>query len=258
MKANGGYFPFPNEVIDKLLCLLTGAEFKVLSVIIRQTLGWHKHWDRIAISQFRKKTGLSKPGVMNSLDVLLENDLILLDKVIEAGCLPENWYALFGDTNEADRLVKSVDQYSELTSQLILREVGNSVDQLGSKLVRSVYPQKKALKETIQKKAEKIEKPVVPTSYEEKKKLWEAKILEVHGVPHWDAKLLDSLVPYSAKIRAAFGGDCCHANIEDHQLVLMQLMAYNEADVLAVAGDRQTPGRTSEGVEWVLNAMEGK
>ncbi len=93
---------------------------------------------------------------------------------------------------------------------------------------------------------------------EEKMEFWKANILKIHGVPHWDEKLLDSIVPYSAKIRAAFGGDCCHANVEDHQLVLMQLMAYDEANVLAVAGDRDAPGRTSEGVEWVLNAMEGR
>ena len=94
--------------------------------------------------------------------------------------------------------------------------------------------------------------------YEEKKKLWEAKVLEVHGVPHWDQKLLDSTIPYAAKIREAYGGDCCHANIEDHQLVMLQLMAYDEAKVLAVAGDRQTPGRTSQGIEWVLDNVEGR
>ena len=149
---NGGYFPFPNAVVDKLLPKLTGAEFKVFSVVIRQTLGWKKQWDQIANSQFRKKGGLSKSGVMVSLDVLLDNNLILCEKVTETGKLPENWYALFGETNERDRLVRSPDQYDKKTGTLIILELVNSIDQLGDKLVRSPYPQKKALKETNKKK----------------------------------------------------------------------------------------------------------
>jgi len=139
----GGYFPFPNDVIDKLLFKLTGAEFKILSVIIRQTAGWKKQWDRISTSQFQKKSGLSKPGVMVSIDVLIDNNLILCEKVNEDGKLPANWYALFGETNEAARLVRSPDQYGHLTGKAILLEMGKSVDQLGEKLVRSPYPQKK-------------------------------------------------------------------------------------------------------------------
>ncbi len=142
---DGGYFPFPNDVIDTLLSKLTGAEFKVLSIVIRQTLGWRRHWDRIAVSQFRKKGGMSKAGVVVSLDVLIENKLILCEKVKEEGKLPENWYALFGDTNEKDRLVRSPDQYDKQTSMLIILDLVRSVDQLGDKLVRSPAPQKKVV-----------------------------------------------------------------------------------------------------------------
>lgn len=149
MKANDGYFPFPNEVIDALLSKLTGAEFKVLSVVIRQTLGWKKHWDRIAVSQFRTKGGMSKAGVVVSLDVLIANKLILCEKVKEDGKLPENWYALFGETNEKDRLVRSPDQYDKQTGTLIILELVRSVDQLGDKLVRSPAPQKKGFKNKV-------------------------------------------------------------------------------------------------------------
>jgi len=149
VKANGGYFPFPNDVIDKLLSKLTGAEFKVLSVIIRQTLGWKKQWDQIANSQFRKKGGLSKSGVMDSLDVLLDNSLVLCEKVNVEGKLPQNWYALYGETNEKARLVRSPDQYDKETGTLIILELVHSVDQLGDELVRSPYPQKTVPKNSL-------------------------------------------------------------------------------------------------------------
>lgn len=152
MKANGGYFPFPNEVIDKLLPMLTGAEFKVLSVIMRQTIGWKKQWDRIAVSQFRKKGGMSKAGVVVSLDVLTQNKLILCEKVKEEGKLPENWYALFGETNESDRLVRSPDQYDKQTGTLIMLELVRSIDQLDDKLVRSPATQQTSPKKQTKQK----------------------------------------------------------------------------------------------------------
>lgn len=93
---------------------------------------------------------------------------------------------------------------------------------------------------------------------EAKKKRWEAKILEIHGVEHFNQDLVNSTYQLGAKIREAFGGDCCCENDGDVQLILMQLMAYDEADVLAVAGDRDAPGRTSEGIEWVLDIVEGR
>lgn len=57
----------PNVIFDTYLPLLSESELKVLLVVIRQTLGWidrrsgkRKLRDRISISQFITKTGLSK------------------------------------------------------------------------------------------------------------------------------------------------------------------------------------------------------
>ncbi len=104
----------------------------------------------------------------------------------------------------------------------------------------------------------KEEKPLSSTSDEEKKKQWQDKILAVHGKPHWNTELVSATYQLSIKIREAFGGDCCLAHEGDTQLILMQLMAYDEAKVLAVAGDRNSPGRTSQGIEWVLDNVEGR
>jgi phage replication O-like protein O len=138
---NGGYFKFPNVVIDKLGSLLSGGEFKILCVIIRQTIGWHKQWDRISVSQFIEKTGLSKQGVIDCVNTLEAKKVILCEKKVGVATR----YALFGETNKKAQPVHSVDRYTELTGQLIRQELVNSVDRL---LVNSVDTQKKRFKET--------------------------------------------------------------------------------------------------------------
>lgn len=75
--------PVPNIIFDTYLPLLTGSEFKVLSIIIRQTYGWvdketgkRKTRDRISHSQFVKKTGLSRRVVSKSIQSLVAKDLV--------------------------------------------------------------------------------------------------------------------------------------------------------------------------------------
>jgi phage replication O-like protein O len=142
-RKKNGYTSVPNAIIDDLMAHLSGAEYKVLNVVLRKTVGWRKHWDKIPLSQFTKLCGLSKPGVMAVLDSLVEKKLILCRKINADGKLPENWYALYGETNKKAKLVNSVDQSSQFTGKLILLELVNSVDHLTLKLVNSVYPQKK-------------------------------------------------------------------------------------------------------------------
>lgn len=155
----GGYFKFPNVVIDKLAAVLSGAEFKVLCVIIRQTIGWSKQWDEISISQFEKKTGLSRQGILDCVESLETKELILTDR--NPGITTR--YALYGDTNEKARLVKSVDRYTQLTGQLIGLDLVNSVDRL---LVNSVDTQKTVLKDT---KDNNYDPPLPPETEEDER-----------------------------------------------------------------------------------------
>ena len=73
----------PNIVFDTYLPTLTGAEYKVLSIIIRQTNGWYdkttgrrKTRDRISHGQFMKKTGLCRRVVSKSLQSLVNRGLV--------------------------------------------------------------------------------------------------------------------------------------------------------------------------------------
>lgn len=73
----------PNQVIDELLADLSGAEWKVLSYIMRRTYGWHKDADNIGLKQLTDGikghdvgTGLSKSTVAVALKSLEEWGLI--------------------------------------------------------------------------------------------------------------------------------------------------------------------------------------
>ncbi len=253
-----GYTAFPNTLVDAFMPILTGAEWKVLDVIVRKTLGWHKVWDEISASQFHTRTGVSKKAIWAIVTDMEKRKLIQVRRAKEDGRRAKNEYALmYSDMQKAEELVTSSDISPQVTYHLRLAGLVTLCDAYYAGLVTSGNTQKKVLDLKKRKKAKETENLVVPTP-EEKMELWKANILKVHGVPHWDQKLQDRTYRLEAKIREAFGGDCCHANIEDHQLVLMQLMGYKEGDVLTVAGNRDTPGRTSQGIEWILNAMEGK
>ena len=75
----------PNCIFDHYLSSLSKAELKLVLVITRQTLGWfdkrtgmRKNRDRISISQFYKKTSLSRRAITLALQSLVQKSLITI------------------------------------------------------------------------------------------------------------------------------------------------------------------------------------
>ena len=73
----------PNVLFDSYLQALTGAELKILLVILRQTNGWidkrsgtRKKRDRLSYGQFIAKTGLSRRVVSVAIQKLIDKQLI--------------------------------------------------------------------------------------------------------------------------------------------------------------------------------------
>ncbi len=76
----GNFTIVHNIVIDKIMPTLTGAEFKILMTIIRQTVGWHREKDAISYQNFMDATGVgSASTVKKSLDQLKEKGLIIIE-----------------------------------------------------------------------------------------------------------------------------------------------------------------------------------
>jgi hypothetical protein len=76
------FFTYPNMLESWWYCL-EGSEQKVLDFLMRQTIGWKKKRDRIALSQFtegigetNKGTGLSKSQTRRAIKGLVKKGFI--------------------------------------------------------------------------------------------------------------------------------------------------------------------------------------
>lgn len=77
--------PFPNQVLDEYWQSISGAEAKILGVIVRSTYGWidkytgkRKLKDWISHSQMSKKAGLSDRTVTTAIQSLIEKKMIIV------------------------------------------------------------------------------------------------------------------------------------------------------------------------------------
>ncbi|WP_394793852.1 replication protein [Armatimonas sp.] len=79
--------PMPAVYLDVVMPFLTDAEWRVLCIIIRQTLGWtapgssgeRKRRDWISQSQFRERTGKSRDSISRAVAGLLRHNLIAIE-----------------------------------------------------------------------------------------------------------------------------------------------------------------------------------
>lgn len=73
-----GYTAVANELVERLaLAPLSGAQFRLLWVILRKTYGWCKKTDAISVAQFAEATGLHRKLVERELRELARRRYIL-------------------------------------------------------------------------------------------------------------------------------------------------------------------------------------
>src|SRR6267154_6080582 len=70
------YTQTPNDLFDHWLPFLGEAELKVLLVVMRKTLGWHKIRDEISASQLSKITGMIEETVVKAAKSLQKRGII--------------------------------------------------------------------------------------------------------------------------------------------------------------------------------------
>lgn len=66
----------PNRILDEHIKHLKACELKVLLVVLRQTVGFHKRRDWLSRSQMEKKTGLSRRSISEALNGLISRGLL--------------------------------------------------------------------------------------------------------------------------------------------------------------------------------------
>ena len=82
------YIPVPSVYLDEVMPWLTDTEWRVLLVVIRQTLGWNKERDWITRSQMAYRTGRSQDAVTRAVEGLVRCGLIAVED--ERGAVMES------------------------------------------------------------------------------------------------------------------------------------------------------------------------
>ena len=97
--------PIPDQLVDELLPILSGAEVKVVLYICRRTFGFKKQSDNISLNQMLRGVirkdgrpldggvGLSKPTLLRALKSLREKQIIIAERrgSVERGNQPTNY-----------------------------------------------------------------------------------------------------------------------------------------------------------------------
>lgn len=79
-----GTTPFPNVLLDKVMPRLRDTEWRLLSVIVRQTFGWsqgdgkRKESDWLSHYQLKRRTGRSSAPISRAIDLLVRSGLIVV------------------------------------------------------------------------------------------------------------------------------------------------------------------------------------
>lgn len=137
-QINDGYTRLANELLDNICRLrITGNQYSILMCVLRKTYGWQKKSDKISLTQFEKKTNLSRPSVHKAIKQLVAKQ-ILVAKQLPLG----NEYQIQKDYS---RWVTSsrADTSSRLATTLVAK-------QLPVLVAKQLHTKEK--KETIQKK----------------------------------------------------------------------------------------------------------
>jgi phage replication O-like protein O len=76
-RNENGFFKIPHEMAEALMRInLTKYQSRILWVVLRQTLGWHKEFDWIANRRFVELTGMKKGHVSRSLKELILKKIV--------------------------------------------------------------------------------------------------------------------------------------------------------------------------------------
>lgn len=84
---NSSFTAVPNIILDSCSRFLSPAEFMILMLIIRKTVGWHKSIDTISLTQFMKCTNLSRNTCIKVLKKLIKDGFITALTVNHSGTI---------------------------------------------------------------------------------------------------------------------------------------------------------------------------
>ena len=137
--SNNAFTPIPNTLLERLVeQRLSGSEFKVLLVVLRKTIGFHKEEDVISLSQFQKLTNLPRWTVWQAIEKLVSKTL-LVRKTLLSGSIY--------------RLNKDFETWKASKQNITSKEnITRASKEKPTRVVSKTLHTKESIKETIQKK----------------------------------------------------------------------------------------------------------
>ncbi len=150
------YTQSPNILFDEIFKTLKEGELRIILVLMRQTFGWHKSFDRISLGQLADKTGMERSSVARSLRPLLEKGLVIKKKFGIKG-KEKCYFSLLIEETERDKIYDD-DDISEEEMDLISNN-SYQCPKDTTPVSQRHYPSvlKTPTKETTQKKSSKEE-----------------------------------------------------------------------------------------------------
>lgn len=109
------YTQVPNDYFD-LIMEMTIAEIKVLSALIRVTLGYHRDEITLSVREMARITNLDPKSVMAGASKLEERGLI--ERTVGKITTVTKWRVVIGDVKLWEKIVKTVGNDSEVKESL--------------------------------------------------------------------------------------------------------------------------------------------
>lgn len=76
-QVENGHIDIAIEIAEALYHLqLSGNQWRLLWVILRQTWGWHKKYDRISITSFERQTGLKRRHIVRAINDMVNRNIV--------------------------------------------------------------------------------------------------------------------------------------------------------------------------------------
>lgn len=79
-QKENGHVDIANELTEAFQRLqLSGNQWRIIWVVLRQTYGWHKKTEKISLTTFEKYTGMERRNLKRNLDILVCREIIFRD-----------------------------------------------------------------------------------------------------------------------------------------------------------------------------------
>jgi len=148
-QAENGHIDIAHELAEAFYKLqLSGNQWRLLWVILRQSYGWKKKQDRISLTFFKKRTGLDRRNISRELKELVLRHIIVKNDdtyIISYGLQKDYRKWIYKPLSKMTTVFKNIKhnqrEKSKVSSKMTVGEIDNKVS---SKMTPT--------KETIQKK----------------------------------------------------------------------------------------------------------